>query len=696
MMRLKILVLTLMFLLCSMPLLAQIKVACVGNSITYGAAITNREVNCYPAQLQKMLGEGYVVGNYGRSGATLLARGHNPYIKTAEYTAAQAMCPDVVVIHLGINDTDPRNYPVYGDEFVPDYLDLISSFRAVNPAVRVIVARMTPIAHRHPRYKGGTREWHRMIQADIELVARVAKAELIDFEQVLIARPDLLPDAVHPNNQGALILAQRVYSAISGDFGGLNLNPLYTNNMVLQRSASTAIRGRANASERVKVSLTKSLGDGRENVIKGEGQADLNGCWTVALPLKDATGIGYRLVIATSDSTAVYENVAVGEVWIASGQSNMSLAVNQSAGAENALENPNIRLWKGSPTFEYSDSLSAQTLTKLNELDFLESDGWQCATKEHLKTFSAVAFYYAQELARRMPGVPIGVVQNSLGGATAESWIDRKTLEDDPWLLDLFASYRTNPMINEWCRSVIQKSLSGTKNPLQRHSFEPSYLYESRVMPIADYAIRGVLWYQGESNAENMQLHERLFPRLVSSWRAAFSQPELPFYFVQLSSIATRGAWSAFRDSQRRLSSEIPNCEMVICSDLGDSTDVHPRVKQPVGERLAYVALNQVYGFSKVPFRGPEALEVVGSKVTFANARGLGTSDGAPVRGFAIAGEDRVFRDVPAVIQGESVVLQAPAQDIRYVRYGWSPYTTANLVNGAKLPSSTFELCKKR
>ena len=138
----------------------KVKVACVGNSITYGTGIQDREHFSYPVQLQKMLGDKYLVGNFGKPGATLLKHGHRPYMQQEEYRQAMAFKGDIAVIHLGINDTDPRNWPNYRDEFVKDYLSLMDSLRSVNPKVRFILARMTPIAHRHPRFISGTKQWH--------------------------------------------------------------------------------------------------------------------------------------------------------------------------------------------------------------------------------------------------------------------------------------------------------------------------------------------------------------------------------------------------------------------------------------------------------------------------------------------------------------------------------------------------------
>lgn len=164
----------------------KIKVACIGNSITYGTGIQDREHFSYPVQLQKMLGDKYLVGNFGKPGATLLNHGHRPYMQQEEYRQAMAFKGDIAVIHLGINDTDPRNWPNYRDEFVKDYLSLMDSLRSANPKVRFILACMTPIAHRHPRFISGTKQWHDEIQEAIKVVARVSGAELIDFHALSI------------------------------------------------------------------------------------------------------------------------------------------------------------------------------------------------------------------------------------------------------------------------------------------------------------------------------------------------------------------------------------------------------------------------------------------------------------------------------------------------------------------------------
>ena len=206
------------------------------------------------------------------------------------------------------------------------------------------------------------------------------------------------------------------------------------------------------------------------------------------------------------------------------------------------------------------------------------------------------------------------------------------------------------------------------------------------------FPVKGVVWYQGESNDYDIRQHEKLFPILVESWREYWGNPQMPFHFVQLSSL-NRHHWPAFRDSQRRLAEQIPHCEMAVSSDLGDSLDIHPRYKRPVGERLARQALRHDYGMSVTPC-GPVLKDAVwkGEQIvlSFDFADGLKTSDGQALRCFEVAGYDEVFVAVEAVIVEGKVVLKVPVQSPMYVRYAWQPFTRANLVNGEDLPCSTF------
>ena len=333
--------------------LEKTRVACVGNSITYGMTLADPATESYPAQLQQMLGDGYEVGNFGKSGATLLRHGHRPYIAQEEWAKAKAFKGDIAVIHLGVNDTDPRNWPYYRDEFVSDYLALIDTLRQQNPKCRIIIALLSPITHNHPRFESGTQQWQEEIQEAIKTVARVGKAQLIDFHKPLYAYPQLIPDAVHPNKEGATMLARTVYSAILGNYGGLQMPITYSDNMVLQRNRALTIHGTANAGEKVTVNITRpdaakgKVQNGgkrkkgeqprRVRALKTEVQtatatADDNGYWQVTLRPQRAEN-NLTLTISTDEKQLVYNNVAFGEVWLCSGQSNMEFMLHEAAKA---------------------------------------------------------------------------------------------------------------------------------------------------------------------------------------------------------------------------------------------------------------------------------------------------------------------------------------------------------------------------
>lgn len=661
-----------------------VRVACIGNSITYGTGIADRTNDSYPSQLQRLLGSNYQVGNFGKPGATLLYHGHRPYVKQEEFKEAIAFKGDIAVMHLGINDTDPRNWPNYRDEFVKDYLSIMDSLRAANPKVRIILARMTPIADRHPRFVSGTKQWHGEIQTAIETVARVSGAELIDFYEPLYPYPYLLPDAIHPNPEGAGILAKTVYSGITGDYGGLQMSQLYTDYMVLQRDMPLDIHGIANAGEKITVSISNQ---------KATATANNQGKWSVVLkPMNAATDL--TLTVEAGSAAKVYKHVAVGEVWLCSGQSNMAFMLCQADTYKRDIDNvgdPQLRLFDMKARWEtYNVAWPVSCLDSLNHLQYYRSTTWQPTTPDNAKWFSAIAYYYGRMLRDSLK-VPVGLICNAVGGSPTEAWIDRNTLET--CFPAILKNWLHNDFIQDWVRGRAAKNLTNDNTHLGRHPYEPCYLYESGILPLQKYPIKGVIWYQGESNAHNMEAHSELFKLLVGSWRSNWSNPTMPFYFVQLSSL-NRPSWPWFRYSQLQLMQQIANTGMAVSSDCGDSLDVHPLRKQPIGQRLARWALNKTYGMSVTP-SGPIYKGVVRSAdaliVSFDYADSLCTSDGKQPSTFEIAEEEGMYYPATAVIEGNTVRLTSPeVKNPRYVRYGWQPFTRANLINGDALPASTF------
>ena len=664
----------------------KIKVACVGNSITYGSGVANREVNAYPVKLQGMLGDAYEVGNFGKPGATLLNKGHRPYTQQQEYKDALAFAGDIVVIHLGINDTDPRNWPNYQDEFIEDYRALIQSFRQVNPKARFLIARMTPLSDRHWRYESGTRDWHEEIQQAIACVAKAEGIQMINFFEPLHPYPYILEDNIHPNAEGAHMLAEIVYKGITGNYGGLQMSPIYTDNMVLQYGRPLTIQGLANAGEQVTVSVAGQ---------KRRATADTDGKWAVTLsPLK--AGGPYTLRVAAGKKELVYKNVLAGEVWLCSGQSNMEFMLNQSATAREDIpqaNNDKIRLydmkarWRTNPV-----EWDASVLDSLNHLQYFHDTQWAECTSQTAARFSAIAYHFGKMLQDSLQ-VPVGLICNAVGGSPTEAWVSRRMLEFQfPAIL---RNWTQNDFIQDWVRGRAAQNVRKSTYKFQRHPYEPCYLYESAILPLEQFPIRGVIWYQGESNAHNVDAHETLFTQLVDSWRQYWNDAEMPFYYVQLSSL-NRPSWPIFRDSQRRLMHSISNTGMAVSTDKGNLTDVHPTEKREVGQRLAYWALNNTYGFHHVVPSGPLFKGVEFKKgvayVSFHHAEGMRPAgEGEELLTFELAGEDRRFYPAKAVVEGNMVKVSCPqVKNPTIVRYGWQPFTKANLVNAAGLPASTF------
>lgn len=682
----KTLILTLYLCFC-VTLFAQkqVKVACVGNSITYGTGIADREKDAYPVKLQQMLGDGYQVGNFGKPGATLLNKGHRPYMQQKEFKEALAFAGDIVVIHLGINDTDPRNWPNYRDFFIEDYRALIDSFRVANPKCHVLIARLTPIADRHPRFESGTRDWHDEIQLAIETIARTAGVQLIDFHEPLYPYPYMLPDAIHPNEEGAALLAKTIYEGITGNFGGLQMPELFTDNMVLQHGRPIRIQGRADAAEKVTVTIGNQ---------KQQATTASNGKWEVTLgPLK--AGGPYKLTVSTAKRKLTYDNVLAGEVWLCSGQSNMEFHLNWSVTARQDVPqaaNNHIRLYDMKARWR-TDAVEwdASVLDSLNHLQYYKDTQWTVCSPATAGSFSAVAYYFGKKLQDSLQ-VPVGLICNAIGGSPAEAWVDRSTLEYQfPAIL---RNWTRNDFIQDWVRGRAVLNVKKSTYKLQRHPYEPCYLYEAGIRPLEQFPIKGVIWYQGESNAHNREAHEKLFKLLVDSWRKNWQDAELPFYFVQLSSL-NRPSWPWFRDSQRRLMQEIPHTGMAVSSDKGDSLDVHPKQKKEIGERLAAWALNRTYDYKKVVPSGPlyqsVRFERNAAFLSFEFGEGMTTSDGEPIRTFEVSGDDGLFYPAHAIVEKNEIkVWSDNVQKPIAVRYGWQPFTRANLVNAAGLPASTF------
>lgn len=678
----------LIFLLTLSMQAQKIKVACVGNSVTYGTGVGERELNSYPSQLQKMLGDGYEVANFGYPGATVLKQGHKPYWENQIFADSRSFLPDLVVIHLGLNDQGNNNWPAHKGDFVSDYLDLIQAYGSLLSFPRVVICKMSPSFSGHHWFEEGMRENYQEIQAKIDTIGERAGVAIIDLHDPLYRFPEYYADALHPTGEGAAIIANTIYRFISGDYGGLKLPVLYGENMVFQRNRPLVIHGSANALDEI---IVRFNGKTERTKVSRHGE------WQVAFPAKKARG-PYKLDIESNTSGKIsISKVYIGEVWLASGQSNMDFMLRDERDATSILKdslNSNIFLFSMDPKAGTTDHVfTKEELRNSNAADYFELSGWSNSPGTIMEQFSAIGYSFAYHLQKKL-NVPVGIICNAVGGATTQSWISRKAMETTHETIGLLNDIHLHPLVQPWVNQRRERNMenmvpTGIK---ARHPFDPTMLFDAGIYPIRQYPIKGVIWYQGESNAERETLHSKLFQMLVDDWRDHWNDPDLAFNYVQLSSI-DRPNWGVFRDSQRRLLS-IPNTGMAVSSDVGHPTDVHPKEKWILGKRLSKIALAKNYGMD-IPYSGP-LFDFVNIKndvmeVYFLHSEGLRTKDGKAVMDIEIAGADRIF--VKAVSRIENGILKVWSEKItspRYVRYGYSSYSQGNLINAHGMPASTF------
>jgi len=664
----------------------QIKIACIGNSVTYGYRLKDPSTESYPARLQKMLGEKYEVKNYGHSGATLLRKGHNPYYKTKEFAEVLQLVPDIAIIHLGLNDTDPRDWNNYSNDFRGDYSWLIDTLRKVNPNVKVYICLMTPIFNDHPRFRSGTRDWYWKIQNLIPEIAKVNHTGVIDLHTPFYFHPNLFPDALHPNKEGAIILAKTVYSSVTGDYGVLKMPNIFANDMVLQRNKPIPIFGTASANEEIIVSFSKQT---------KKTKSDSDGKWKVTFDALPAGG-PYTLTVQSKDKRLAFSNILMGDVWLCSGQSNMLFRLDQSYEGKNAIENStnkNIRLFQ-LKAIQETDNVAwdSATLDKVNELEYFTGN-WQQCNPESASTFSAVGYFFGKKIQQE-ENVPIGLIEVAVGGAPIVSFTDRHTMEFDNYLVNELYDWRKSDFLMTWVRERATKNLENSKDPRQRHPYEPCYNYEAGISQFINTPIKGIIWYQGESDAHNVDLYAYNFEKLISSWRKLWKE-NLPFYFVQLSG-TDRPSWPYFRDMQRNIQRGIPNVGMAVSSDWGDSLNVHPIHKEPIGNRLALLALKNTY-HKKIIANGPQVIQASQKGkdviIDFSDSKSLRTRDNEKLIGFEVMNEKGEINWPKAEIKNNEVVLHLNKEEkIIKVLYAYYPFTRANLENEVGLPASTFSI----
>ncbi|MCA9063739.1 MAG: exo-alpha-sialidase [Planctomycetaceae bacterium] len=526
---------------------------------------------------------------------------------------------------------------------------------------------------------------------------------------------DQLYDQLHFGKDAKLLIGRRLadqwQSGIGNSDARLQLPPVFGSHMVLQADAPLPVWGTAVPGSLVEVEF------GSERLTT---TAAASGEWQVRLSSRPPTTVPETLIIRSGHQQISCRDVLIGDVWVCAGQSNMEWPLQQSThGAEElrelaAAEESAVRLLDLTDGPRgVSGSYTRGQLTQLTPATFVDGQ-WKEATVDSVSEFSAVAWYFGSTMHRRLKR-PIGMICPAVGGSPAEAWIPREALEADPELPGLVAGHwLDNPLLGDFSpdrgeQNLLEAMHNGETIPGDssgpNHPFKPGFLWSAGIAPLIPYSIRGVIWYQGESNAETslrVQQHEHLFPLLVTQWRQHWGLGDFPFVYVQLPAME-RSEWPLFRDGQRRMLNRLNHVAMAITIDTGDRTDVHPRLKKPVGQRLALAAMGIVRESPDEPgsatFSGPllQSVRSEGGTValTFTQCgTGLRSRDGAPLRHFELAGSDGRFYPAVATVTGHSqlIVASEHVPQAVQVRYGWIPWPDppVNLCNDLDLPASPF------
>lgn len=490
------------------------------------------------------------------------------------------------------------------------------------------------------------------------------------------------------------ILIIIIHLIIDNSFADVKLPKVFSDNMVLQREMEVPVWGWADSGEKVLVSLGGHF---------AETVANYNGRWKLYIGPLD-TGGPFELKIK-GNNEIILKNVLVGEVWVCSGQSNMAMEVRSCLNAELEKESanyPKIRL------FQVKRVKSKEPLDDVSPVEKSENsylNKWQVCSPSTVSNFTGVGYFFGRELYQKLD-IPIGLLSVSWGGTTAEAWTPIEAFQNDPNLGLALTNWPDYNNDEEWLRSEYAKYLKKVEiakkekvtSPLYFN--QPTVLYNGIISPIVPYGIRGVTWYQGESNAYRAYQYRNLFPAMIQAWRKQWKQGDFPFLFVQLANYHFEPqVFPELREAQT-MALSLANTAMAVTIDIGNPSDIHPKNKQEVGRRLSLAARNMIYN-EKIIYSGPiyKSMHIEGVKcyLSFDHiGEGLGSKGDVPLNGFVIAGTDKEFVKAKAKIEGSKIIVWS--EEVEHpvaVRYVWANHPEGcNLYNhsggNTYLPASPF------
>jgi sialate O-acetylesterase len=447
-----------------------------------------------------------------------------------------------------------------------------------------------------------------------------------------------------------------------GSFAKIKLPGIISSNMVLQRNASVKLWGWAAPGE--KISIETSWTANKLKVVTNE-----NGRWEINV-LTTLSKSPQTIILKSTESNIKLDNILFGEVWVCSGQSNMRQP---------------LKGYTGQPVFDGNKAIATSGNNQIRLFSISENGAetvldtlikykkWDKASPELTKDFSAIAYFYGKQL-QEILDVPVGLIMTSWGGTKIQPWISKEAIEP---FLD-----KNNSKIDT----------------TERYKKAPSAIFNSMINPITSYTIKGILWYQGESNRKEPEIYQKLFSEMVKDWRSKWNIGDFPFYYVQIApnNYVDKSSSQYLREAQFKALGVIPNSGMVVTSDIGSDVSIHPPKKKEVADRLLFMALNKTYGLKDIDYLGPvyKSMELNESSLilTFVNAEtGLFCFD-KELKYFEIAGADKVFYPAKAeILKGKQVTVSSPDVKIPVaVRYGWKNWFEGSFFDTNLLPASSF------
>ena len=474
----------------------------------------------------------------------------------------------------------------------------------------------------------------------------------------------------------------------------LRMSSVFGDSMVVQRDKPIHIWGWTKPNQQVTAKLGGHTASGKSNA---DGRFDLS--------LDPLPAGGPHELVIVADEKHTFTDVLVGEVWVCSGQSNMQWSVDQANDADLeklAASFPNLRL-----------ITVPQVGTQTPQHDF--EGAWESCTPENVGKFSAVGFFFGRQIHQTLD-VPVGLIDNAWGGSAAEAWVRRDLMESDKKYADLLKKWddlaasfdfeaeqaKYKERLAKWNETKKGNRPRAPRNQLAGQH-RPANLYNGVLLPIIGYTIRGVIWYQGESNSGRAYQYRDLFPMMIQNWRDDWKQGDFPFYWVQLADYLAEkqepgeSAWAELREAQTMTMSKLPNTGEAVILNLGEATDIHPKNKQDVAKRLARWALAKDYGIN-VPYQSPayESMVVTTNgrvNVDFDHVGAkIDTFDVREPIGFAIAGKDKKFVKAQAKIVDKDTiqVWNDSVKEPVAIRYAWADNPVCNVQSAEGLPLTPF------